>query len=65
MFYLEIPFYIKTESTNNFINEIIGGGGRNRTAVPKQSDKSRYMFSLSFKLNLEHSGKQDYSSRSL
>ena len=45
--------------------EIFGGGGRNRTAVPKQPDKSRYMLSLSFKLNLSRSGKQDQLSSSL
>jgi hypothetical protein len=37
----------------------ISGGGGSRTRVPKQSDKSRYMLSLSFKLNpekLRHTG---------
>ena len=37
----------------------------NRTAVPKQTDKSRYMFSLSISLIPEHSARQDYTGRSL
>jgi len=61
----KISKHIVLESTIIFINENNGGGGRNRTAVPKYSDKSRYMLSLSFMLNLARSAKQDRASRSL
>jgi len=46
------------------LSENFGGGGRIRTGVLEQSHKSRYMLSLSFTLNLAHSAKQDYASRS-
>ena len=47
------------------LSEIFGGGGRYCPGVLKESDKSRYMLSLSFILNLTRSVRQDHVSRSL